>query len=342
MVVMMQKTSLTHSKFRDDLDRMKEVVDVRFLVESLGFEIIRDTSKELRGSCKIHGGDNKTSFRFNKETRTWICFSHNCQETYGNDIIGLIKGALNVEFNGAIEYLKSLVGDSFSHNLLEYERNKEREKFIKSIKPLTPSFTIVNEEKIRQYVSFRSDYFIKKGFSKDTLDNFEIGGGYVDSKGCIRETIPIRDDSGTLVAYSLRKVDDRDKDYKYLLTKGFDKDKVLYNLYNAKNYINNKPLIIVEGFKSVWKFYEYGINNVVAIMGSKITQGQANLIFTYASLSGVFLMFDGDMAGIGGTVKSYNLLRYKINKLYYTFIENNMSPDKLSKDSLYKYLNGFI
>jgi DNA primase len=318
---------------------MKETVDVKHLIESLGFRIFRETVKELRGQCKIHGGDNKTSFRFNKETRTWICFSHNCQEECGNDVIGLIKGALGVGFVEAVDYLRSLVGDSGNYNLLEHERQKEKERFIKSRKSFIPNYFTVSEDKLNFYKSFESDYFLSQGFSKRTLNEFEIGSGYIDLKGTLRDVIPIRDENGVLVAYSLRRTDDVNET-KYLLTKKFDKNAVLYNLHRAKNHLDKNPLIVVEGFKAVWKLHEYGINNVVALMGSKITDGQANLVYTYSSKGGVVLLLDGDVAGVKGTLYSYKLLKNKVNKIHpIIIIEKDKSPDELSKEKAFKYLN---
>ena len=85
-------------KTLDDVQFLKQAVDPRFLLEQLGFKIVNETRKELRGACAIHGGDNKTSFRFNKITKTWVCFSHRCQEEFGYDVIGLIRAKTGKSF----------------------------------------------------------------------------------------------------------------------------------------------------------------------------------------------------------------------------------------------------
>jgi len=191
---MMKNSHNDRHEFRYRLDRLKENIDPRYLVESLGFNIVRETAKELRGTCQIHGGDNKTAFRFNKETRTWICFSHRCHETFGADIIGLIKGALDVDFVGAMKYLENIVGDIDGSRYVEYKRKKERELFIRSRKATQPKSSIVTEECLKQFKPFRSKYFVKQGFTAETLDHFEVAGGYTDVGGLIRDIIPIRDD----------------------------------------------------------------------------------------------------------------------------------------------------
>ena len=72
--------------FRIRLSNLKDAIDPHYLVESLGFVVKKETPKELRCTCIVHGGDNPTSFRFNKERKTWVCFSHKCHEVFGNDI----------------------------------------------------------------------------------------------------------------------------------------------------------------------------------------------------------------------------------------------------------------
>ena len=100
-------------------------------------------------------------------------------------------------------------------------------------------------------------------------------------------------------------------DFKYVHTEGFDKDKVIYNLNNAKEYIKDKPLIVVEGFKSVWRLHQMGIKNVAAVMGAHITQGQKNLLYSYAS-NGVVLFFDCDAPGAYGIIKAMENFESKI------------------------------
>lgn len=342
MQAMMTNSHNDKNEFRYKLDRLKESVDPRYLVESLGFNIMRETAKELRGPCIIHGGDNKTAFRFNKETRTWICFSHRCHEIFGADIIGLIKAALDVDFVGAMKYLENLVGDIDSSRYVEYKRKKERELFIRSKKTNQPRSSIVTEECLKQFKPFRSKYFVKQGFTTEILDYFEIAGGYTDGGGLIRDIIPIRDDEDMLVAYSFRDIRNfTDYDNKYIHTLGFNKDKVLYNLNNAKNFMKNGNLIVVEGFKSVWKLCQYDIQNVVAVMGTQITFGQENLLYKYP-IDNLIIFFDGDTAGISGAIKICERLRGKLNVIPIFITEEGKDPADLSKEIISGYLKGYI
>lgn len=343
MAATMKNSNRDREDFKFMLDRLKECLDPRYLLESLGFTTSRETGKEIRGACKIHGGDNQTSFRFNKDTRTWVCFSHRCHEIFGNDVIGLIKGGLNIDFMDAVRHLKSITGDIGSVDYIEHKRRKEREAFVKSSKKPKSKSAIVTEDCLTQFKQFRSKYFIDKGFSKDTLDFFEIAGGYTDSYGYIRDIIPIREVKGNLVGYSMRDIRDvEDDDFKYIHTTGFDKDKVMYNLNNAKEHLTTNPLIIVEGFKSVWYLHQIGIKNVVAVMGAHITSGQRNLIYTYAQ-NGVVLFFDGDGPGAAGTVRTVEELRGNIDNIFTIFMtEEGKDPADLDECTLREYLKRYI
>ena len=342
--MMMMKTS-KRDDFRTNLKHMKNVVDPRYLVESLGFKVDRETAREIRGCCIIHGGDNTTAFRFNKESRTWVCFTRRCHEIYGYDIIGLIQAVTNIDFVSAVDYLKNLVGDvgDLSFKSLQYQLRREKEEFIRFNKKLDVSDSIVTEECLNQFKVFRSNHFFECGFSDETLDFFEVAGGYTDKDGIIRDIIPIRDVNGMLAGYSLRDIRHNvDDDRKYIHTYGFDKDHVLYNLHNAKKYGENMPLIVVEGQKSVWKMHEYGLYNVVACMGSKLTPGQCNLLCSYA-MKGIITMFDNDMAGVKGTFSVYKDLNNKMNvaSVFITEVDGEgkgLDPSDLSKDIILKYL----
>jgi len=337
-----------HSKideYRSKLKHMKNVVDPRYLLESLGFEIDRETTKEIRCQCKIHGGDNRTAFRFNKETKTWRCFTRHCEEIYGSDVIALIKAKMGVDFKSAVDYLRDLVGDvdDLSFKSLQYQMMREKEEFENRYRKHEVGSSIVTEECLRQFLPFRSSHFLMDDFSNKVLDYFEIAGGYTDNHGFIRDIIPIRDIDNNLVAYSMRDIRrDVNEDRKYILTTGFNKDSVLYNLNKAKKYGEEKPIIIVEGFKSVWRFLSYDIPNVVACMGSQLTPGQYNLLLSYA-LKGVITMFDNDQPGIRGTVHAFNELSNKMDvvPIFITEVDENgkgLDPSDLSREEINNYL----
>lgn len=335
---------MSHKFDKTDVAGLKAYVDIHYLLKSLGFTILHENDKELRSTCIIHGGDNPTAFRFNKHTRTWVCFTHKCQETYGYDIIGLIRSVLNVDFITAVRYLSDLVGDTSKAKVyaLEAQHDREKQEFVNCYsKPTKPDY--VSEEALNKFKYLRSNYFITKGFKPETLDFFEIAGGYTDKDGLVRDIIPIRNEKNELLAYSLRVTNDKYNDCgkKYIFTPGFQKDKVLYNLNNARIFSTQFPLILVEGYKSVWKLHEYGIYNVVAVMGSMLTLGQLNLLKAYA-LKGVVFFFDPDDAGRLGMDNSCKMVS---PYLKYTKINMDSSlgedPAELTLEQAYGYLHEY-
>jgi len=341
---MKQKTFSRNKKEEDRyrIQRLKEAIDAEQLLRNLGFTISSSNYKEVRGPCKIHGGDNKTAFRMNKETKNWVCFSHGCHEEIGYDVISLVRHVLNLSFVGALEYLESVTGVNIHDDsaYIKYKREKERREFIQHSKDnrQVPD-ALVSEEYLNSFKKFRSDYFIRNGFPSEVLDEFELGGGYVDRYGFQRDVIPIRDKDGVLKAYSCRDITGKaDYDYKYLLTKNFNKDKVLYNLQRAKNFVGeSKTLIVVEGFKSVWKLYMAGYKNAVACMGSYITPGQQNLLYSHAFT--VILLLDGDEGGAKGTVRALNDMKGKINIVPIFFPYENRDPADLSIEEFIEFDN---
>lgn len=317
-MIQQREQGSSKEELRYKLEALKQAIDADYLLQLLGFNISRSTLKEVRASCRVHGGDNKTSFKMNKQTKNWLCFSHGCQEDIGYDVISLVMHILNLSFTDAVKYLENITGFNMhdEKSYVEYKRFKDRQEVIQHTGKCELPPTHVTEEYLKIFRKFRSNYFEKEkngGFPKEILDEFEIGGGYVDKYSFQRDIIPIRNKEGKLAAYSCRDITDKaEYDYKYLLTEGFEKDLVLYNLHRAKNFAGkSKTIIVVEGFKSVWKLYMADFKNAVACMGSRITEGQRNLL--YSTAFNVITLFDGDESGIKGTLNAIEEMKGKIN-----------------------------
>lgn len=328
--------------------RLKFSLDPEYILNHLGFSITKKTSKELRCACKIHGGSNASSFRVNLESKTWYCYSSRCHETYGNDFIALYRAVNSCSFMTALEELERLVGTTniSSAQFITFKQKQEQNAFVAQSNTETFIPSYVTEAKLKLFKPLRSNLFVGDGFTKETLDEFEVAGGFVDEDSIIRDIIPIRNDKGVLVAYSLR--DTRKNvvyERKYKLTPGFNKDHVLYNLHRCKDILKSRPVIVVEGFKSVWKLHSLGITNVVACMGSALTPGQASLLFTYANK--VVLFLDNDMAGAIGLGSSFRLLKNKIDVVAEWITEvdpitnKGLDPAELTDERLMYYVGGY-
>jgi DNA primase len=116
-----------------------------------------------------------------------------------------------------------------------------------------------------------------------------------------RIAIPIHDENGQLVAYCGRAVTQEqiEKEGKYKLPANFVKSAVVYHLHRQKD---TRTLVLMESYLSVWWLYQAGIENAVALMGSKLSEEQEKLIVDTLGPKGqVILLFDADESGQAAT-----------------------------------------
>lgn len=330
-------------------DIIKDAVDVESLLLSLGFQITKGYGMDLRAPCRLHGGDNPTAFSILKDEKIWRCFTKKCEETTTgrkeNDLFSLVMKSLNVPFMEAVKYLADFSGIKFDPDTMfvdidgDFRRQRDINKFVKNVKKVSSAGKIktVSEKTNEVYKSWRDDYFIEQGFKPETLEKFEIGTK-VDSCGVRRSTIPIRDENGELISISARR-QDGDAEPRYVLDQEFQKMKVLYNLHNVLKQ-NTETVIVVEGFKALWAVYEAGHKNVVACMGSSISDDQVFLLCKYIFRHCVLLL-DGDEAGREGMKKSISKLGLYF-RVIPVYLWENISPDTISREELRETLDLFV
>jgi DNA primase len=150
-------------------------------------------------------------------------------------------------------------------------------------------------------------YLVEQGLSEETIATF--GLGYHAGRGMMhgRIVIPIHDEQGQLIAYAGRwPGDDPPEDEpKYIFPPNFHKSLVLYNLHLAREHAGD-GLIVCEGFFSgVFTLWQLGRKNVVAVMGSSLSEAQERLIVQTVGPRGrVLLAFDDDAAGRKGMAEA--------------------------------------
>lgn len=322
--------------------RIKQLVDPQMLVEYLGFHVIRRTPKELRGPCKIHGGDNPTAFRLNLDARSWCCYTKHCEGDTHRDLVGLVQLATGQNFVESVKLLANIAGidlenqKQLTEEFLALREKKEVTKLIAQVKSDSKTSSFYPEELVQQFLPNRSSYFPERGFPEDLLDFFQVGGT-TDSRGVHRETIPIRDEYGNLLTVSARRTDS-DEDPKYLLLKNISKTETLYNLDVAKMYVGlPRVLILVEGFVDVWNLALNGVWNVVAAMGTSIAPPQARLLSKYADE--VLLMLDPDDAGREATRMVRKMLRDYVGV---QVVQTEQDPKYLQYSEIKKLFGGMI
>jgi DNA primase len=335
----------------DDVKQLiKEAVDAELLLKSLGFAVSGNNGSDVRAPCIIHGGDNATGFSMRLDTKTWRCFTRQCeQDTLGgsqNDVFALVMKVRNVPFMESVKYLATFAGlnldleNMFVEQTPESRRRRDTSSYIRSITKINKrhrQLDGLSEDVVASYIAQKDDYFLQCGFSAETLTTFEIGCMF-DSKGVHRATVPIRDTSGRLVSLSGRRTDG-DEEPRYRLGYDFQKGSVLYNLHRALQ-TGSSTIIIVEGFKACWSVHESGLGNVAACMGAQITEEQV-LQLCGTGFRNCLIFFDGDKAGRLGAATAEK----KLSKAFNTQIvslPDGVSPDDLDRSELRDLLEIYL
>lgn len=97
---------------------------------------LRKNSREWRGACPLHGGDNPTSLAVNTEKQVWHC--HACQA--GGDVFTWIEKLHNVNFVEALKLLAERAGVEllYSNGSHTSDSHKSQRRFVRAPKPKRP------------------------------------------------------------------------------------------------------------------------------------------------------------------------------------------------------------
>lgn len=149
-----------------------------------------------------------------------------------------------------------------------------------------------SEYKLKEYCKLIHKKYTFENFTdkKELIKKFEIG---YDEK-TKRLTFPLRDKNGKLILIFKRSVIDEDPRY---INEPKDTEKSNY-IYGIDLWDNPEYLIVVEAPKSVIRSVHNGIENVVAIIGSKPSNRQIDILLKKAKT--LYIAMDDDRAGKEG------------------------------------------
>ena len=121
----------------------------------------------------------------------------------------------------------------------------------------------------------------------------------------------------------------------------FHKGEVLYGLNRARNHIRrDASVLVVEGFMDVVSLAAVGIRNVVAPLGTSLTEAHARLLKRYTNQ--VRLLFDGDAAGMRATFRAADtLLARGLNASVVTLPEGE-DPDSVARSEGADAVRAFV
>jgi len=318
-----------------DFTALKREVSMRDVLARYGlFDGLREKKPgKLVGACPIHGGKNGTSFNVDTEKNVFHCFS----QCGGGNILDLVMKIEQCSIREAGEKLADWFGLKF-----ERQRRGATPEVATSAEPkeATASHTSARDEAPgvnppleRPLKDLNADhpYLVTRGLTVPTIKTFGIG---FCTRGLMRGriAIPIHDERGELVAYAGRAIDAATAETKgkYRLPEGFKKSFVLFNLHRAKEH-SERGLVVVEGFFDCFKVHQAGVPNVVALLGSTLSEQQEELLLAHSDR--LALMFDGDDAGAKCLREFYGRLRRRVY-LKEIHLEPGTQPDSLSEDAI--------
>ena len=146
----------------------------------------------------------------------------------------------------------------------------------------------------------------------------DTGGFYDRFRG--RLMFPIADSQGRVIAFGGRVMGEGEP--KYLNspeTAVYTKGRNLFGLAFSKNDIRNAGYaILVEGYLDCIIPYQAGIRNIVASLGTALTDNQVRLLRRYMDAPQIIVNFDPDSAGQNATMRSIEMLLtegFKVNIL---------------------------
>lgn len=304
-----------------DFAAIKRQVAIRDVLSRYGFLAGLKEKKggSLSGPCPIHGGDKgSNSFHVDTGKNIWNCFSA-CEG--GGNVLDLVMKVEGCSIREASEKLADWFGLSFERSARAAGSAPVEEKgagvptgaVADTAAGQTSRVVPVGPPPLeRPLAGLNADhpYLFSRGLTVPTIKTF--GVGYC-VRGLMRGriAIPIEREDGAVVAYAGRAVDETTaaEKGKYRFPENFPKSAVVYNLHRAKEN-GRDGLIVVEGFFDAMKVHQAGFTNVVALMGSTLSERQEELLVSYVAR--LVLMFDGDEAGRKCVRQFYGRLRTKL------------------------------
>ena len=319
-------------RYSDELiDEIKNNNDIVDVISQ--YVHLKRSGRNYFGLCPFHN-EKSPSFAVSPDKQIFHCFGCGV----GGNVIHFISKIEGINFRESIELLAERanivlpklenVGDNKTQELKEkiYQINKEtayfyHENLYKPTARMAQEYVKkrkLNNSTLKEFLigysgNFNELYnFLKsKGFSDEAilasdLVNKNDRGQYID-RFRHRLMFPIQDVRGRIIAFGGRVLDDSKP--KYINSPEnlvYIKGRHLFGLYNAKKH-DTKKILIVEGYMDVISLHQRGITNVVASLGTAMTEAQGRLL--RRSSEQIVLGYDADGAGQEAIIRGLEILR---------------------------------
>ncbi len=341
-----------------DQDFIDKVMQSSDIVELIGqYTRLQNKGRSFMGTCPFPSHNEKTpSFSVSDDKQLYHCFG--CGKS-GN-IFTFLKEYNGLSFPEAVEYLAKRAGLPLPERSVSAKQNKNsnqidlkklneicRDQYRKALSDLPESHPakvyLANRGLTADLIElfhigfapdswdFISAELKKKNYSFKQLSELGLfkskdGQSYYD---VFRNRIifPILSPTGDVLGFGGRVLDDSKP--KYLNspeTSVFKKSKTFYGLYETAKEIRAQDYaIVVEGYTDLIALYKFGFKNVVATLGTALTEEHAHLIKRYTK--NVIVLFDGDSAGINASEKAMRHLLKEGLLVKGIYLPENDDPD---------------
>ncbi|MCA9389826.1 DNA primase [candidate division WWE3 bacterium] len=312
----------------DDVEKVREKADI---VEFIGkFTKLTATGKNFKGVCPIHN-EKTASFFVRPDRGLWYCFG--CQK--GGDIFNFLMEKENLPFGEALQVLAKHTGVTLTGRQ-DAQVAQKKERLLQILSQVSQFY---QEQLASQSGTKAKEYLTGRGITEDMIKLFEIGYApdgwetthtYLTRKGFAPQDIeeaglsiarknnsghydrfrdrvmfPVSDHLSRVVGFSGRVLSS-EKEAKYINTPEtlvFKKGNLLFGYDKAQETAQEKGFtILVEGNLDVVSLVGNGIPNVVAPLGTGLTEYQLKLLNRVSSK--LMIAFDSDEAGKNATVRA--------------------------------------
>ena len=322
------------------VDEIKARLD---LVDIVSDQVpLKKSGRNYKGLCPFHA-ENTPSFYVFPETQTWHCFGA-CGT--GGDVFTFVMKQQHLDFPEALRLLAQRAGVELSP---VQPRDAEKQKRLDKLFEINAAATAYYHNLLAraEAAAHAREYVASRGLSSDTVRRFQLGfapdawrslSDHLLGRGYAREdllelgliiardegghydrfrnrlVIPIRDARGRVVGFGGRILGEGHP--KYLNSSQselFNKSHLLYGLDLAKGAIRAQgEVVVVEGYMDVMQAHQAGFGNVVASMGTSLTEHQLGQLKRLTKR--YVLALDPDLAGDQGTVRGLTVARQTLDR----------------------------
>lgn len=354
----------------DTIEEVKEKVDLVEVVSD--YVVLQKKGRDFVGLCPFH--DEKTpSFTVNQSKQLYYCFGCGAgggaikflmeigKQSFRDVIFNLAQRyqipikTLALQDQQAIQQQISLrdqlyeilaVASSFyQHSLQQKEGEKalnylllDRHLTLENINKFQLGYAPDGWQTLYHYLVEIKHYPVMLVEQAGLIKKKVKGEGYIDYFRD-RLMIPIQDSQGKIIAFGARSLDGSEP--KYLNspeTNLFSKSKTLFALNFAnKSIIKQNKVIVVEGYFDAIALHIFAIENVVAVLGTALTEQHIKQLSRYTESKEIIVNFDADKAGLKATERAIkeveNLVYSGQLKLKVLTIPNGKDADEFVRSS---------